>query len=89
MTLLVHMWPMIILGVIALWFGIKGRVRLFLYFVPLSLVAMGGVIWAGLGFAPTQVLALMLLLSLGLFLSACFWLGWLVRRLRGHADQSA
>ncbi len=74
--------PPAFLGGVALLMGLRGRVRGFVSFVPVALGTAALLIWQAFGLSPIYASVIMAMLSLGLFLCACFGVGLLVHRVR-------
>lgn len=72
--------PPAFLGGVAVLMGLRGRVR---GFVPVALGTAALLIWQAFGLSPIFASVIMAMLSLGLFLCACFGVGLLVHRVRG------
>lgn len=73
--------PPLILGAVAFYIGLRGYIRLYLYYVPLSLVMIAALLWISLGIPPYNNSVIVALLAMGLFLCACFGMGWLIHRI--------
>lgn len=72
--------PPLILGAVAMYIGLRGYIRLYLYYVPLSLAIIAALIWFSLGIPPYNNSVTVALLAMGLFLCACFGMGWIIHR---------
>jgi hypothetical protein len=76
--------PPLILGAVAFYLGVRGYIRLYLYYVPLSLVIIAGLLWLVAGVPPYVNSVVLALLAMGLFLCACFGMGWIIHRILTH-----
>ncbi|MCR8826387.1 hypothetical protein [Pseudosulfitobacter koreensis] len=72
--------PPLVLGAVAMYLGLRGYIRVYLYYVPLSLVIIATLLWLGMGVPPYANTVVMALLAMGLYLCACFGMGWIIHR---------
>ncbi len=80
MTFVSAFLPPLVLGAVAMYLGLCGYIRVYLYYVPVSLAIIAALLWLALGVPPYTTTVVMALLAMGLFLCACFGMGWIIHR---------